>query len=393
VTKRSVSPHFFATAALIKRTAVSSSFGVRTPPEGLERGRRAPVNRLYGGALGAAALTLGLALSGCSSDDSGDDPNPATGGNASATGGTQNASGGASSSGGSSAGGNTGALAYRPCDEGKRYGGFEVSLKNGAVQGQVLNGVVPSYVPEELGAQGECRLLQGKNLFCDPACGSSESCNDDGTCRPTPLGQDVGTVTVTGARTSTGETEIVLAPTASHFYSTRATLAEPPFEARAPLTLTATGSALVPAFSLRGEGVEKLSVPDDPIVVQAGMPLALRWAAPAGATAAKVEINVQFNLHGSSTAAYIDCDVADDGSFDVPKELIDDLLGRELSGFPTVVLTRKTADSLAVGSGCLDFAVTSQVSRALEVPGISSCNVDEDCEPGQVCLHPQLVCE
>jgi hypothetical protein len=335
----------------------------------------------------------GIAFSGCASDDSGGTPAGATGGSAPATGGTSGASGGASSSGGSPAGGNAGALAYRPCDEAKRYGGFEVSLKNGAVQGQVLDGVVPSYVPEELAVQGECRLLQGKNLFCDPACGASQACGDDGACHPIPLGQDLGTVTVQGARTSSGQDQIVLEPTASHFYSTRATLAEPPFEARAPLTLSATGSAFVPAFSLRGEGVEALSVPDDPIVVEAGMPLALRWAAPAGATAAKVAINVQFNLHGSSTAAYIACDVADDGSFDVPKELIDDLLERELSGFPTVVLTRRTADSLAVGSGCLDFAVTSQVSRALEVPGISSCNDDEDCEAGQVCVHPQLVCE
>jgi hypothetical protein len=343
--------------------------------------------------LGVVALALtGSALGGCGSDSGGSD---ATGGSPpSATGGTSSASGGASSTGGSPAGGSPGALTYQPCDEAKRFGGFEVSLKNGAVQGQVLSGVVPSYVPEVLGTQGECRLLQGKNLFCDPACGSSEACGEDGTCSPIPLGQDVGTVKVSGARTSTGETEIVLMPTASHFYSTRATLAEPPFDARAPLTLSATGSAFVPAFSLRGEGLEALAVPSDPIVVQAGTPLALRWTAPAGATAAKVEINVQFNLHGSSTAAYIDCDVADDGSFDVPKELIDDLLGRELSGFPTVVVTRKTADSLAVGTGCLDFSVTSQVSRALEVPGITSCNVDEDCpEPDQTCVHPQLVCE
>jgi hypothetical protein len=368
--------------------------GVQNPLNPPHDGRR-PVNRLYGPGLGLVALALmGIAPSACGSDDSGGNPTDATGGNASATGGAQNGGGGGSStSGGSPAGGNVGELAYRPCDESERYGGFEVSLKNGAVQGQVLNGVVPSYVPEELRVQGECRLLQGKNLFCDPACGTGQACDDGGMCIAIPLGQDVGTVKVSGARTSTGATEIVLAPTASNFYSTNATLAEPPFEARAPLTLSATGSAFAPAFSLRGEGIEALDVPDDPIVVEAGMPLALRWAAPSGATAAKVEINVQFNLHGSSTAAYIDCDVADDGSFDVPKELIDALLERELSGFPTVVLTRKTADSLAVGSGCLDFFVTSQVSRALEVPGVSSCNVDEDCEAGQVCIRPQLVCE
>ena len=299
MTKRSVSQHLFASSALIKKTAEPSALWIAS--------------------LSVSLALLGTALGGCASDDSGGGPPDATGGTASAT-------GGASSSGGSQAGGNSGVLAYRPCAEADRYGGFEVSLKNGAVQGQVLDGVVPSYVPDQLAVQGECRLLQGKNLFCDPACGTSQVCGRGRMCRPTPLGQDVGTVTVRGARTSTGASEIVLEPTASHFYSTRATLAEPPFEARAPLTLSATGSAFLPAFSLRGEGVEALSVPADPIVVEAGMPLALRWAAPAGATAAKVAIKVQFNLHGSSTVAYIGCDVADDGSFDVPKELIDDLL-------------------------------------------------------------------
>jgi hypothetical protein len=74
--------------------------------------------------------------------------------------------------------------------------------------------------------------------------------------------------------------------------------------------------------------------------------------------------------------------------------LIDDLLDRELSGFPTVALARRTADSVKVGAGCVDFVVSSDKTRGLEVPGVTSCNEDADCpEPGQVCKHPQLVCE
>lgn len=333
-------------------------------------------------ALGATAVV------GCSGDEGGDDgPSAGTGGAGTSTGGK--AGGGA----GNPTGGSPGALAYKPCDEAQRLGGFEVNLKSGAVQGQVLNGVVPSRVPLEIDTEGECRLLQGKNLFCDPACTSSQTCGDAGSCVPTPLGQNVGAVVVSGVRTTAGASEITLEPTGSNFYSTRATLAEPPFEPQAAVTLTAAGSAFASAFSLRGEGISPLEVPDEPITVQAGTALPLRWAAPTNATAAKLEIRLQFNLHGSTTAAFIVCDVADDGSFDVPSGLVDELLSRELSGFPTVVLTRKTADSIAAGPGCIDFSVASQVSRALEVPGITSCNEDGDCEPGQVCIHPQLVCE
>ena len=368
MTKRSVRQHFFVAPALTKEKARLSSPAAKSA-----------VNRLYCAGWGLVVAVHAVGIAGCSSDDS----DPSAGGGA----------GGVSSSTGGAGGSAAGALSYRACEAAERFGGFEVSLSNGAVQGQVLDGVIPSYVPQELGAQSGCRLLQGKNLFCDPACGSSETCGEGGACEPTPLGQNVGDVVVSGARTASGANEIPLEPTTSNFYTTRATLAEPPFALGAEVKVSASGSAFVPAFTLRGEGIAALDVPDDAISVEAGTPLALRWNTPEVETSAHVEIKVQFNLHGSTTAAYIACDVADSGSFSVPAALIDELLGRELSGFPTVVLTRRTADSLAVGDGCLDFAVSSRVSRALEVPGVVSCNDDGDCEPGQVCARPQLVCE
>lgn len=340
----------------------------------------------------ALALGVGiffLALAGCSSDD----PEPS--GPEAGSGGSSPSTGGGSGAGSPGAGGSgpAGPLEYSACADADHLGGFEVNLQQGALQGQVLSGVIPSRVPTVVTTAGECRLLQGRNLFCDPACGSSETCGETGSCVPTPLGQAVGSVVVRGARTSAGATEVTLEPTPSHFYSTRAELAKPPFEPGAELSLTAGGSDFAPAFTLRGEGIAPLEVPEEDIAVEPGTPLALRWTPPPAATAARVEIHVQFNLHGTSAAAYIACEVPDSGSFDVPASLIDELLGRELSGFPTIELTRKTSDSVEVPSGCVDFVVTSQVSRAVEVPGITSCNEDADCEPGQVCTRPQLICE
>jgi hypothetical protein len=330
------------------------------------------------GALWTVAIPLLIhSLGGCSGDDDG---GPAA---------TAGAAGMASTPGGP---GPTD-LSYNACAESGDFGGFEVEITSGAVQGQVFDGVFPSRVPADLRTVGDCRLRQGQNLFCDPACGASQVCGEDGTCSPSPAAKNIGAVVVSGAKTSAGASEISLEPTASQFYATRATLAEPPFAPGDPVTLNAAGSEYLPAFSLRGEGIAPLVIPEGDIAVEAGKPLALRWDAPPNKTAARVEIKLQFNLHGSTTAAFIDCSVADTGAFDVPAELVDELLSRELSGFPTATFARRTADSRAAGSGCIDFLVSSRVTRALSVPGISSCNEDEDCAPGQTCTRPRLVCE
>jgi hypothetical protein len=228
-------------------------------------------------------------------------------------------------------------------------------------------------VPVEVRRVGACVLLEGKSLFCDPACVSMQTCGDDGACHPTPLGQSVGDVVVTGARTAAGASEIRLEATTTFQYQTNATLAEPPFDPGAPVSLTASGMGSVAAFALRGEGLAPLDVPDVPIKVEASKALSLGWTPPPSPTKARVEIKLQFNLHGATTAAYLECSADDTGAFDVPAEMIDELLSRELSGFPTLTMTRRTADSVSIGAGCVDFSVSSRVSRELEVPGIKSC--------------------
>lgn len=287
----------------------------------------------------------------------------------------------------------SGELEYTPCAESESFGGFELDLSTGAVQGQVFDGVTPSRVPAELRSVGQCRLRQGRNLFCDPACGAGQVCTEDGTCKPAPSPKSVGAVVVSGARTTAGAAQISLEPTPSQFYTTRATLADPPFAPGDALALDASGSDFAQAFSLRGEGLSAFVTSPDEVPVTANRPLSLRWEPPLNTTAARVEIKVQFNLHGSTAAAFLDCSVPDTGAFDVPAELVDELLSRELSGFPTVTLTRRTADSIRVGEGCVEFLVFSRESRGLLVPGITSCSKDADCGPGQVCTQPRLVCE
>jgi hypothetical protein len=45
-----------------------------------------------------------------------------------------------------------------------------------------------------------------------------------------------------------------------------------------------------------------------------------------------------------------------------------------------------------MAQGRVDLVVSSDVERALEIPGLTSCNGDEDCPDGRKC-RTDLKCE
>lgn len=280
-----------------------------------------------------------------------------------------------------------GDVVYRPCRPGERVGGFTASLEDGytAVQGQVLNGVNPGAVEVEVATEGTCRLLQPPSHFCEPACAVGTTCGPDG-CVPLPTAVSVGDVTVDG----------LLAPVALtagppvFFYTFRGNLPHPGFEGGAGLSLSAAGVAPVEAFSLVGQGVVNLVPEADAVGLALGQPVSLRWAPPAGETAARVRIDLNIANHGG-TPARIECIAPDTGAFDLPVALTDQLLGLGASGFPRVILVRETVDSAATAVGCVDFRVQSAAVLDVTIPGLISCSFDEDCPMGQIC-RPDLTC-
>ena len=89
--------------------------------------------------------------------------------------------------------------------------------------------------------------------------------------------------------------------------------------------------------------------------------------------------------HHGGGAARIDCDVPDTGSAKIPAGLIKELLDRGSAGFPQLLLTRLTADSVNIAPGCVDFLVSSSFKHALMVDGEVSCtcdNTDPSCGKG-----------
>ena len=280
-----------------------------------------------------------------------------------------------------------GVLVYGACDPASRVGTFEVDLaeKFTGVQGQVFDGVVPSDILETLETEGDCRRARAPVYFCDPACAVGEACNAQGACVPYPVAHDVGLVTVTGLK---DDVEMEALPPAN-YYTNRDPLPHPGFLPGADIALAAAGGDY-PPFRLRGWGVSALEVFSAEIVVEAGAVVPLTWATPSEAGPTRLRISLNVNGHGV-TGSRIECEVPDTGAFTLPEPLVTALVNDGLSGFPTLALTRTTADSTDLPPGCVEFRVQSQRSIPVSIPGLVSCDGDEDCTPPETC-QSDLTC-
>lgn len=274
-----------------------------------------------------------------------------------------------------------GELAYSPCATDVRVGVFKVMLAEGytAVEGRVANGVVPSAVRDETARVGECRLVEGRTLFCDPACGSGKACDVGGVCIDYPTAQSVGEVTVNGLTVP-----LTMQPTSTGKYMNGATtIPHPGFGEGDVITLVAAGDVL-PGFSLAGRGVAPLIVGQSEAALVRGQALAIDWT-PGDDPSARLRIVLDLAHHGG-IAASVECEaVADDGRFEIAASLVDALIDIGVAGFPTLTLTRRTADSTTITPGCVELSVEHEVVVPVVVPGVTSCSSDEDCPDGETC--------
>lgn len=283
-------------------------------------------------------------------------------------------------------------LPYEPCAAEQRVGEFTIQLaeRYTSVDGQVYDGVVPKDVPTLLTAEGECRLLSSPAPQCNPAClPSTEVCGADNGCRPRPVARDLGTVTVRG----------LLAPVqmrandVTKGYSNPAAprLPQPGFEPGADLRLSSSGGDYAP-IQLRGWGVTLLQGVNNPVQVRAGQPVVVTWQTPEAAGPARVHLNLNINHHGSNSE-WIECDVLDEGRAEIPAGLVDELLARGQTGFPTLTATRRTVSSMLIEPGCVELLVSSEVTSDVSLDNFTSCSNAGDCAPGQSCRPFELYCE
>ncbi len=249
-----------------------------------------------------------------------------------------------------------------------------------AVSGEVTDGVVPITILEEIASEGPCRLLRRNNPFCNPPCEPGTTCDFDGSCIPYPTAHGVGTVTIEG----------LTAPVSMEFpayFDT--TLPHPPFTPGEWIQLTAAGDEYA-GFTMHGMGVTPIETEDEAWIVREEQPLIVQWI-PTDEPPVEVQLRFNVDQHGNSPVELV-CDLEDDGSHDVPSDLIAELLSAGVSGFATGNLYRRTVDSVEIPPGCVQFTVFSHVMGNLQVEGHIPCDEPEDCPDGMECDFATNTC-
>ena len=274
-----------------------------------------------------------------------------------------------------------GAAGYKPCAATNRLGEFVVALGDGftSATGSVKEGVVPISIPDEVMKVGECRMLKPRQLFCDPACASGQTCGAEKRCIPFPADKSVGNVTITGLKVS----PIVLMPNESFFYTYKGDLPNPGFDDGADISLQASGGQIA-AFTGKGAGFAPIVVTSKDILIDRNKAVVATWTPPAKAGAAAVVLTLGIDNHGAGRAK-IECEVADNGMYTIPAGMVTALFDMGLSGFPTLGFKRTTASAATVTQGCVQFSVESEQDVDIKVQGITSCNFDEECTAPKKC--------
>jgi hypothetical protein len=315
-------------------------------------------------------LLAASALVGCSSSAT---VAPASAGNAGAAGET-GANGDAGASGLAPLTG-TITLSLKPASEATMTEAFSVA------GGTVYDGPVPETFPLAVALdETGCQLLKPALPFCSGGCGGDAACVDDETCAPYPNAQNVGILQLEGL----GSEPVTMEPFPPGFaYQSRA-LPHPPCLEGESVRLSA------PAFSAASACVAPLVVFNTAFPVKRGQALALTWEAPSQTDQTRLLIKLDVSHHGGKKGE-IDCNVPDNGAFEISASLVTALVDLGLAGYPTIVLTR-VASASSPAQPAVQFAISSGIEREVDT-GITSCTENVHCPTGQQCNTDKLTCE
>jgi hypothetical protein len=260
-----------------------------------------------------------------------------------------------------------------------------------SVQGSVFDGPQNELTIWEFASSDSngCELLTPRTPTCATACGSTAACVEDDTCNPHPQSQNLGVITITGLKTMDGINEFAMnpqMPKLNYNKPVSVNVLFPPTD-EGDIVLLASAGGDVGPIQIAATGISSLEVlgPEEiPIARETAMDL--EWV-PAAAGSSRIDVKVDISHHGGAKGKIV-CQVDDTGSLSISADLVTGLIDLGFSGFPTVALTRQGVGSAAVGEGKVELRLESGVERPLEVPGLTSCIVDEDCpEEGHVCRN------
>jgi hypothetical protein len=269
-------------------------------------------------------------------------------------------------------------------------GNFAVTLvaatatRNGFTS--VLGSVYDAPMPEQLAWEiadtaNDCDLRVPSVPFCDPGCSSDSRCAPGDECVAYPTTQDVGTVRVSGLGADDFEME---ATSGAYQPPPAISLPHPPTAEGAAIRVLTTGGAFDP-FEIETTGIAPLELAGaETVPLDGSEPLALQWEPPEDEQAARIQIRLDISHHGGLKGE-ITCDVSDDGEHAVPAELIEQLIALGTAGFPSFTVTRVASGSVNIAPGRVLLKVLSGTERFFEIPGIVSCNGDDECAADETC--------
>lgn len=269
------------------------------------------------------------------------------------------------------------------------FGGFAVIDEDTetTVDGAVADAVVPITILEEIGSDGDCRLMRRNNPHCEAACDPGQTCDWEGECVTYPAKQDLGTVTLEGL-VQPVEMEPVF-PGNTYFNTS---LPHPAMTPGELVTLRMPGGLYGPA-RLYGVAVDPLSGLAQEWVVEAGVDLTVSWDTPtASVVRSEIFISVNIDQHGASPGTLM-CVFEDDGEGVVSGALLEELVSVGVTGFPSGLIERRTLDSAPAAQGCMDFKVGSKRIVSVDVLGFTPCTSDAECPDDLDCNEEFQICE
>jgi hypothetical protein len=333
-------------------------------------------------ALVACMFVLGIA---CTSNKD-DDDKTGTGG----TSGSNAGSGGSKSDGGSTAGADTSGLAV---------GTFNIKLVKAegtaeahtTVQGSV--GDIPPVNSRIIGwkktpGEGDCELYVPEMPFCDPSCDSGKTCiagTDESFCSAAETLYDLGTVTVKGLQSSEGTESLELTGVVKKYSLGKNTLLYPPFAEGDAVSIEASGKD-IDGFTVSSNGIEPLEVlTSGDITMEKNKPVSIEWTPATMANNSTIEVVIDISHHGGQRGE-VRCSTDDTaGSLEIPAALITKLMNLGYAGFPSMDINRVATGSTTTEAGRVDFIISSGETKAIQIPGLASCDESHPCESGKTC--------
>lgn len=280
-----------------------------------------------------------------------------------------------------------------PVSTAASYGAFRIQLipenkdagdpAYSQIGGAIYDGPSPpNIIFKEVMSSGPCKLMKAINPDCPSNCGLGYKCVADDSCMAEPKKIKVGQVTITGFKVKNQLTPVVMDSTKGNYQVVGVTLDYPPCSEGDTIKISASGSESAAAFTLKVKGILPLEVPEGEILSEDGKPITLQWTPPKIQGVSTISVRINISYHGG-TKGEIQCECEDNGSLTIPGAMLDQLKSFGMAGFPIVEITRKSVgyDENAKALAIVECTAT----RLLSIPGIVSCNQNEDC-PNQNCV-------